>query len=149
PGSLAALFGRFQTADGGLRQATSLPLPTTLNGVSVTVNGTPAQLLMTSNGQANIVTPPGTAVGSALFMVTNSDGSVTGGRVNMTSPATGIFSINASGQGTAAAVWTTDGLTYNSVINPDGSERPIPVGSANSPTFLVLFATGLSNANLP
>jgi len=146
PDSLAAVFGRFQTADGRLKIASGLPLPTSLNGIQVTVNGQDAQLLMTSNGQLNMVTPQNLPDGPALFMVTNADGSAFGGRVNMVRSATGIFSINASGQGTAAAVWTTDGKVFQSVINPDGSERPITPGSSGSPTVLALFATGLRNA---
>ena len=83
--------------------------------------------------------------GPRTLMITNSDGSVIGGRVNIVRSAPGIFSLNSTGIGTAAAVWTKDGVTYRPVINPNGSESPIPVGSATSPTFLVMFATGLIN----
>ena len=145
PNSLAAVFGNFQTDGGVLRVVTSFPLPTTLGGVSVMVGGQPAQLLATSTGQLNILTP-NIPVGQTLIMVTNSDSSVLGGRVNVVSLAPGIFSARSNGQGTAAAVWTTDGVNFQSVLNPDGTERPLPAGSATSPTFLILFTTGMSSA---
>src|SRR5215510_12350447 len=145
PQSLAAAFGRFQTDGGRLTLASGLPLPTNLGGVQVTVGGQPAQLLMTSLNQINLLTPQTLTDGPTPFMITNSDGTVFGGRVNIVRSATGIFSLNSTGAGTAAAVWTKDGITYQPLTNPDGSERPIPAGSAASPTFLVMFVTGLIN----
>lgn len=144
PGSLAAVFGKFQTDGGKLTVATGFPLPNALGGVSVTLDGQPAQLLMSSNSQLNV------ALGNApdgprALMITNSNGSVIGGRINIVRSAPGFFSLNSTGVGTAAAVWTKDGITYRPLINPNGSESPIPVGSATSPTFLVMFATGLIN----
>jgi uncharacterized protein (TIGR03437 family) len=145
PESLASVFGKFQTDGGKLTLAPGGTLPNVLAGVSVTVDGQPAQLLMVSNPQLNVLLPPGITDGMKTFMITNSGGSVIGGRVNIVRSAGGIFSMNSTGVGTAAAVWTKDGITYRSVINPNGSESPIPVGSATSPTFLVMFTTGLKN----
>jgi uncharacterized protein (TIGR03437 family) len=146
PDSLAAVFGRFQTSDGKLSVAAGFPLPTMLGGVRVTVNGQDAQLLMASNAQINLVAPPNIPDGPATVVITGADGSVRSSRINMARAAAGIFSMRATGQGTAAAVWTTDGVVFQPVMNPDGSERPINAGTAASPTFLILFTTGLRKA---
>jgi uncharacterized protein (TIGR03437 family) len=145
PNSIAAVFGRFQTAGGALTVANGLPLPTSLGGVKATINGQDAQLLMASNGQINLVTPQNVLDGPAQIMITSSDGTVRGGKVTMARAATGIFTMRSTGVGTAAALYTKDGLSFQPVVNPDLSERPIPVGTAASPTFLVLYATGLRN----
>jgi uncharacterized protein (TIGR03437 family) len=146
PNSIAAVFGRFQTIGGALTVAQTLPLPTTLGGVKVMIAGQDAQLLMSSNGQVNFVAPPNIPDGPAQVTVTNSDGTLHGGKVTMSRTAAGVFSMRATGQGTAAAVFTKDGVSFQSVINPDFSEKPIPAGTAASPTFLVLFTTGVRNA---
>src|SRR6516225_7079754 len=77
PGSLVSIFGT--NLASGLAQANSIPLSTTLNGVSVTFNGVQAPLLFVSGGQINAQLPwnvlsSGTA-GSATVVVTR-DGSV-------------------------------------------------------------------------
>jgi len=146
PESLAAVFGGFQTIEGRLFTASSQPLPTALGGVRVTVNGEDAQLLMVSNGQINMVAPRNIPDGPVTVAITSSDGTVRGGTVNMARAAAGIFSMRANGQGTVAAVWTTDGVVFQPVINPDGSERPVNAGTRERPTYLVLFTTGLRHA---
>jgi uncharacterized protein (TIGR03437 family) len=37
-------------------------------------------------------------------------------------------------------------VTFQSVFNPDGSEREMSPGTKDKPTYLVLFTTGLRNA---
>jgi uncharacterized protein (TIGR03437 family) len=143
--SILAAFGKFQTASGKLTLAPSVPLGTVLDGVSVTVGGQPAQLLMTFNSQINFVAPSGVALGSQMIMVRNSDGTSVGGRVNVASADPGIFTLNSAGSGTAAALWTNDGVLHP-VFNPDLSPAPIPASTATKSTFLVLFATGFRNA---
>ncbi len=146
PDSLAAIFGRFQTNDGRLYVATSQPMPTTLGGVKVTVNGTDAQLLAANNGQINFMLPSLSSDGAATVVVTNSDGTTDTGVINMVRSATGVFTAKANGQGVAAAVWTNDGVTFQPVFNPDGSERETSPGTKDKPTYIVLFTTGLRNA---
>lgn len=146
PDSLAAVFGRFQTTGGLIAAAPSMPLPTTLGGMRVTINGQDAQMLLASNGQLNIVAPQTVPDGPAMVVITNADGTVRAGSVTIARASAGLFSMRANGQGTAAAVWTTDGITFLPVINPDGSERAITAGSNNNPTYITLFATGLRNA---
>jgi uncharacterized protein (TIGR03437 family) len=101
---------------------------------------------MVSNGQINLVAPQNVPDGPVTVAIINSDGTVRAGTVTMARAAAGIFSMRASGQGTAAAVWTTDGIVFQPVINPDGSERPVSAGTGERPTFLALFTTGLRHA---
>ncbi|MCI0337237.1 MAG: DUF4394 domain-containing protein [Acidobacteria bacterium] len=146
PDSLVAMFGRFQTDDGRSIAASSQPLPTSLGGVTVTVNGTAAQLLFANNGQINFMLPSLISSGMATVVVTNNDGSTDTGTINMVQSATGIFTVSSTGQGTAAALWTNDGITFQPVFNPDGSERDVSPGTAAKPTFLVVYVTGTRNA---
>ncbi len=150
PGSLAALFGKFQTMNGQLFTASSQPLPTMLGGVSVQVNGLDAGLLATSNSQINLALPQMLTDGPATIVVTNAAAMganmmTSVGTINIQRSATGIFTFFANGQGTPAAVVTTDGVNFQPVFNPDGSPRAVSAGSAGTPNFLVLFTTGLRN----
>jgi uncharacterized protein (TIGR03437 family) len=144
PGSIAAIFGRFQTTNGQIFSATSQPLPTTLGGVNVKVNNLDAGLLATSNGQINLVLPQQLNDGPATVLVINADATSRTGVINIQRSATGIFTFFANGIGTPAAVTTTDGVNFLAAFNPDGSPRPINVSAGQ--VFLVLFVTGLRNA---
>jgi uncharacterized protein (TIGR03437 family) len=146
PDSIAAIFGNFQTQNGQPAAATSTPLPTTLGGVSVSVNGVNAGLFFASNGQINFLVPSSTGDGIATVTVTNANGTTRTGAVNIVRAAPGILSANATGQGTAAGLTTFDGQTYLSLLNPDGSERAVDPGTSSRNNFLVLFATGVRRA---
>src|SRR5207245_8112905 len=73
PNSIAIAFGVFKTQNGQPFAATTLPLPTLLGGIKVTVSGVDAKLFFTSNGQINFLIPPGTATGVVNIVVTNAD----------------------------------------------------------------------------
>ncbi|MGH9839123.1 MAG: DUF4394 domain-containing protein [Blastocatellia bacterium] len=143
PDSLVALFGRFQTKSGRVYAATSQPLPTTLGDVKVTINGLEAKLLVVSNAQINLMTPQISTDGPGTIIVTNADGSTRTGRVTMARAASGIFTFRATGLGTAAGLWTNDGIRFLPVFNPDGSEREMSPGTKEKPSWLILFTTGL------
>jgi len=145
PGSLAAVFGRFQTAGGQTFSATSVPLPVSLGGVNVKVNSLDAGLLLTSNGQINLALPQQLSDGPATLLVVNADGSSRTGMINVRRTATGIFTFFSNGMGTPAALVTTNGSVFLPVFNPDGSPRTVSAGTAAAPNFLVLFVTGLRN----
>ncbi len=145
PDSAAAAFGNFQTQNGQSFSASSLPLPTTLGGVRVTISGGEAGLFFVSNGQINFAVPASIQDGLALVTVTNSDGSTRTGSVTIDRVGPGLFSANGSGTGTAAAFSTFDGVTLVPVINSNGTERPIDPGTSARPSYLVLFGTGIRN----
>jgi uncharacterized protein (TIGR03437 family) len=143
--SIAAAFGSFQTDNGQLRVATTMPLPTTLGGVRVTVNGVDAQLLAVSPNQINFVVPT-VNVPQATVVITNSDGSTRIGMISIAPAAPGIFTASGNGRGTAAAFYMISGSSAMlPVIGPNGTPVAIPPGSAQTPTSLILYTTGIRN----
>jgi uncharacterized protein (TIGR03437 family) len=146
PDEIVAIFGAFQTTNNQAAVAQSLPLPTTLGGVTVTVNGTAAGIFFAAPGQVNIRVPGNVADGQAVFAITDSTGATRSGTVSITRAAPGLFTVNANGIGTAFGLSTTDGVNFQSLANPNGTERAIDPGTRARPTFLILFGTGLRNA---
>jgi uncharacterized protein (TIGR03437 family) len=63
PGSIASLFA--DTTATGEQAATTLPLPTTLAGVTVKINGVSAPLFYAAKLQVNLQIPHGVAAGNA------------------------------------------------------------------------------------
>src|SRR5205085_176097 len=145
PDTLATAFGSFVTQNNQPFVASSLPLPTTLGGVRLTVGGAAASLLFVGPGQINFVVPSGLADGTATVTVTNSDGSTRTGTVTIVRAAPGIFTARASGTGTPAGFATGNGIDFIPLANPDGSPRELDPGTRERPNFLVLFGTGWRN----
>jgi uncharacterized protein (TIGR03437 family) len=145
--SIASIFGSFQTSDGQPGSATpGAALPTTLKGVSVTVNNIVVSLFYVSNTQINFLVPPGSGSGLANIVVTSANGTTRAGTVNIVSAAPGVFTLNSSGRGTAAALSTADGVAYQSIANADGSERALDPGTVARPNYLILYGTGVRRA---
>ena len=145
PDSLASIFGA--NLSSGISQAESLPLQTTLGGVTVTVRDAsgverPAPLIYVSPGQINFLVPAGTAPGSATFMVSGGAAPQSaGGLVETVAPS--LFSMNGNGMGVAAAT-AIRGQSAVEVFQcgDDGCvSTPIDVGGA--PVFLSLYGTGI------
>ncbi len=156
PETISAAFGA--NLASGIAEATSLPLPTTLGGVSVNVRDSAgmdrlAGLFFVSPGQINLLIPAGTALGQATISVTNANGIVASGLLNITAVAPGIFTANANGQGVPTR------LSFLRV-NPDGTQTfvfvaqfdaaaglwvplPFELGPEGELDFLILFGTGL------
>ena len=145
------------------RAATAVPLPTTLDDVSLKVidsAGTErlAPLFFISPPQINYVMPDGTANGAARIQVIRNGVIVSTETVQIETIAPGIFSANATGDGVAAAVVLrvkADGSqSFEPVAQLDSAQNkyvpaPIDLGSATSgdQVYLILFATGLRNRN--
>src|SRR5437868_4527429 len=106
PNSIAAAFGVFKTQNGQPFAATTLPLPTLLGGVRVTVGSVDAKLFFTSNGQINFLVPAAAPTGTVNIVVTNADNTTKAGTINVASAVPGIFTANTFGYGTAAAQTT-------------------------------------------
>ncbi|MBI1766425.1 MAG: hypothetical protein HYR56_33885 [Acidobacteria bacterium] len=148
PDSLAAAFGQFVTQNNQNFSAPAgvLPLPTTLGGVQLRINGVSAGLLFVGTQQLNFQVPPAlTDAPSATVTVTNSDNSTRTGTVTVQRAAPGLFSAAANGQGVGVALTTFDGVTYQSVFNPGNppTERDVDAGTPQRRNVLVLFGTGL------
>ena len=154
--SIAAAFGANLAA--GVAIAATLPLPTTLGGVTVKVTdavGTTrdAPLFFVSPNQINYQIPTGVSVGIASIAVYNSGGTiVASGTTPIIPAAPSLFSANASGEGVPAALLLRvrgDGLFYEPVARYDG-QRFVPVqidlGPESDQVFLVLYGTGFRSA---
>ena len=148
PSSIGSVFGQFVTTGNTIHRAPEnvLPLPTTLGGVQVTIGGKPASLFFVSLFQINLAVPGDLIDGPANLVVTNSDGTTRTGTVRILRSQMGLFTVNASGSGTAAALTTQNGVLFQSVLNPDLTPRPVDPGTAEQPNFLVLFGTGFRGA---
>ena len=109
PGSLVVIYG------SGLAKSTSsspgLPLPTTLAGTSVQINGVAAGLYYVSDTQVNVVVPFETPVGSTVpVVVTAATGSSQAYRMKVDQCAPAIFTRIGNGTGRAIVFSTSYSL---------------------------------------
>jgi uncharacterized protein (TIGR03437 family) len=135
PGTWAAIFG--SNLAGSTATAQTVPLPSKLGDVSVTVGGIAAPLLYVSSGQVNALIPfelPAIASASTItepLVLTTSAGSATQ-QITLRRNAPGIFTLDGSGAGNAIVL--TDGFQLSNAVGSD----PI-----------ILYATGLGPVTNP
>jgi uncharacterized protein (TIGR03437 family) len=144
PGSLVSIYG--SDLAGGLAQADTIPLSTTLSSVSVTFNGVAAPLLFVSGGQVNAQLPwnilsSGT-VGTASVVVTRNNQSSAAQTLQVGPFSPGIFAI-----GNIAVAINPDG----SIAAPPGAisgvaSKPAKIGD---PGGLIILCTGLGAVDPP
>jgi uncharacterized protein (TIGR03437 family) len=138
PGSLVSIFGSNlapQTA-----QASTIPLPISLGGVSVSFNGVPAPLLFVSSGQINAHLPWEVPVsGSVSVVVTNQSARSAPQDVAVAPVSPGVFAV----QGYAIAIQPDSALAAPSGLIPIASHPAVP-----GETLLIL-ATGLGTVHPP
>ena len=143
PGEIGALFG-VELTDGRTESAVSQPLPTSLAGVEVLIDGAPAPLFYASPAQINFQVPRGTTSttstaeiaapsATALVEVFRNGQLVRAGTFQVAPVIPALFTANASGSGPMAAV---DAFT--------GEPAPFNARQANGqPNFVSVFGTGL------
>jgi uncharacterized protein (TIGR03437 family) len=136
PGAWVSIFGTgFTTASA---TATTVPLQTTLGGVSVTFNGISAPLSYVSAAQINAVVPfeiqipLGPSAATVPVVVTSSAGQSAPRIVALSRESPGLFTQNGAGTG--------------AVIAFNGSFQPVSVASSAP---IVLYAAGLGPTNPP
>jgi len=131
PGSIAAIFGNFLLP--APLQATSLPIPTSLGGLSFQFTGTPSIPLFYVNfGQVNGQVPWELAGQSQTTITATQKGQTSSPQtVTLASYAPGIFAANAEGAGQGAILDSNYHLV--DVTNP---------ATAGS-TLLQIYCTGL------
>jgi uncharacterized protein (TIGR03437 family) len=152
PNGIVAGFGAGLTAN--TVAANTTPLPTTLDGTSVLVNGTPASLFVVSPTQINYLIPSGAANGTATVTVRRNGADTAQGAVTIDGISPGLFSANANGQGVAAALILRrrNGVdTFEPVAQFNaGANRydpkQIDLGPTTDQVFLVLYGTGFRAA---
>lgn len=152
PGAIAAAFGNFKTTNNQSDSARTIPLPTSLVGVSVKINGVTAglgyvqpQIVNQQFGQINLVIPEELPDGPATIVVTNSDNTTLSGTFTIVRSRPGIFTANTSGNGAPAAQVYNNNVV-SQVGNPDGTPREISAGTQDQPATLVLYLTALRHA---
>ncbi|MBK7599936.1 MAG: hypothetical protein IPJ07_16015 [Acidobacteria bacterium] len=140
PSSIIAVFGtNLATAS---TSAPGTPLPTSLNGTSVRVNGVAAPLFFVAPGQVNFLVPDDTLTGNAVVEIVAGNNNLSRGTINLSAAAPSLFTSNSQGTGAPAALSSSDGVAYNLTGNPDGSSNKVYQGD-----YLVLFGTGIRRAS--
>jgi uncharacterized protein (TIGR03437 family) len=135
PGQIVALFGTDLVPGAGVAAANSLPLPRSLQGVTVYVNGVAAPLFFTSGNQINYQMPYSTTPGVASIVILREDGVAAHGSVNIIAAAPALFSTDASGRGQAAA--------QNSDFSRNGDPATTPQAKrARKGDFVILYGSG-------
>jgi uncharacterized protein (TIGR03437 family) len=142
PGSLVSIFG--SNLASGLAQADSIPLSTSLNGVSVTFNGIQAPLLFVSGGQINAQLPwnvlsSGTT-GSANVVVTRNGTPSSAQSLQVGPFSPGIFAIN----NIAVAINPDGSIAAPPGAIPGVTTRPAKI---NDPGGLIILCTGLGGVD--
>jgi uncharacterized protein (TIGR03437 family) len=160
PESIVAAFGSNMATSTQI--ATTLPLPTTLAGVSLKVRDSAgverlAPLFFVSQTQINYQVPPNTGVGPAGVTVENGAGNlapsaiVATGTIEVANVSPGLFTADASGRGVAAAnvlrIKSDGTQSYEAIARFDPAQNrfvavPIDLGPATDQVFLVLYGTG-------
>lgn len=130
PGGLISIFGANLAA--GPEAAQRLPLPTELNGVRISINGSALPLLYVSSGQINAQLPFNVTGGQTLSVNTaNGSGQIP---IAISDVAPAIFSID-NAQGSQPAITHTDGTLVS-------SSSPAQAGE-----FISIYMTGLGQVS--
>ena len=149
PGSIITILGA-NLADS-TSSASSVPLPSSLGGATVQINGTNAPLYYASSTQINAQVPYETPLGTATVTVTTAAGSSVSEPANVGATAPGIFQYD----GTRGVVTNQDG-SLNGPANAEargnvvviyltGQGAVSPVGVTGQPAS----STTLSPASAP
>lgn len=142
PEAIASAFG--QKLATRIEIANGLPLPTSLAGTTVRVNGTLAQLFFVSPAQINYLIPMETPAGNQPVIVTSGDGTVSTGTVLVGKVAPGIFTANASGKGLPAAVLLR--LPPGGQPSFESVDQLLTFKQPGERLFLILYLCGVRQA---
>jgi uncharacterized protein (TIGR03437 family) len=148
PGSLISVFGTNLATS--MAAADSIPLSTTLGGVSVTIGGFSAPLnfvchlcVSGTGDQLNIQVPWQVQGNSAQVVVTVGNSASPPSNIQVAPFNPGIFTVN-SGTGSAIAFFADGALAA-----PSGSIPGLPTHPAQSGDVLQILATGLGAVQSP
>jgi uncharacterized protein (TIGR03437 family) len=145
PGAIEAIFGANLAA--GQTAAAPYPWPTSLGGVTVLVNGAPAQLLYVSDSQINFLAPLTAATGAETITVVTPTGAKPSYAVTATAYQPGIFAISGPVHpGDSFEIWCT-GLSSQDFLPASAyplvfiGEYPVPpvLSATTAPGYPGLF----------
>ena len=102
PGDFITLYGANLAPD--TQSASTVPVPTTLDGVQVTGNGLPAPIQFVSPGQISVIVPyaSGSSIARIQVINNNTASNTVTEFVNLTAP--GVFTVPPGGAGYGAAL---------------------------------------------
>lgn len=137
PGSIISVFGTNLATDTGA--AASLPLPTTILGAQLLINGVAAPLFFASPGQINAQVPwevRGAGTISAQVVMNGTSSNTLA--VNLADAAPGIFTLGPSSQGAVVIGSGEFAAPTGSIFGGVVPARPVKAGEVIS-----IYITGL------
>jgi uncharacterized protein (TIGR03118 family) len=141
PNTWVSIKGTGLSATTGNWQVTGNTLPTSVNGVDVTINGTAVPVSFVSNTQINFLVPSTTSIGPAQIQTTNNG--LTGAPVTVSvdplAPAFFTLGANASSGNVYVAAEHVDGTLIGPATTIK-SATPVKPGET-----IMLFATGFGS----
>jgi uncharacterized protein (TIGR03437 family) len=133
PGSFVAIYGT-NMAGSGSPSATTLPLPTTLNGTQVTLGGIAMPLLYAAPGQVNALVPQSLAPNASYQLVVTVGSTVSAPvPLMVTELQPGIYTVDQTGSGVGVVTHALTGQLVNAA-NP-----------AHAGEYLTIYCTGLGS----
>ena len=129
-GSIVSLFG--SNLSTNTASASSIPLPTTLAGTQVLVNGLPVPLFYVSPSQINLQLPTGLSETVTVQVISGTTTGVASTAI-VIAESPEIFVTSG-----------TQGAVLNQDYTPNSATNPAAVGSA-----ILIYATGLGSTNPP
>lgn len=144
PGSIVSIFGT--NLASSLAQASTVPLSTSLGGVSVTFNGVAAPLFFVSSQQINAQLPSGLAGTTASVVVTSAGAASTARTTEINRATPAIFTLNQQGTGQGAVFFANSLILAARVgaFAPNLESRPARAGD-----ILTIYANGLGPVTPP
>ncbi len=155
--SIVAAFG--DNLASSIQSVSGPTLTNSLAGTTVTVRDSTnaekiARLFFVSPQQINFLMPDGLVNGTATVIVTNDQGQLAAGTMNIDSVAPALFAANSNGRDVPAAVLLRVSSGNSQVYEPvavfDSVQnkfiaRPIDLGAETDQVFLVGYGTGWRN----
>jgi uncharacterized protein (TIGR03118 family) len=138
PNAWVALKGNGLSATTGTWQLTGSTLPTEVNGVGVTINGTAVPVSFVSNTQVNFLVPSTVSMGPAQIQTTNNGLTSAAVTVNVNTLAPAFFAIGTNA--TSGNVYIAAEHSNGALIGPAATitgATPAEPGET-----IMLFATG-------
>ena len=120
--------------------------PTSLGGVSVTVNNKPAFIQYVGPGQVNINTPDDTATGPVNIVLTNGVGISNTGTATRARLSPTLLSVPGFSAGTKLYV-VAQTPAFDSFIGPPGLVAGVTFKTAKPGDTVIIFATGCGPTN--
>lgn len=137
-GSIISIFGTNLATSTAA--ASAVPLPFTLNGTSVTIQGRPAALYFVSAGQINAQVPWATTAGTVPVVVTVNGTASAAANLTVQTASPGIFSQASSGRGPGA---------IQNFVSQTSTPLNTPTTSIAPGGLIIIYATGLGAVNNP